>query len=89
MDYIKMLGNHRRAHLLLEATQKKLRARENLKVLSTESYRTDSRIRLDTGVHRRRIPFPFFAYPHYSQEGTNQPMTNLHTSMVLSLTAVQ
>ena len=64
---------HRRAPLLLEGTQEKFRAREILKVLSTESYRTDSRIRLGTGAYRRRVPFPFPASPHHSQEGTNQP----------------
>ena len=36
----------RRVPLLLEETQEKFRAREILKVLSTESYRADSRIRL-------------------------------------------
>ena len=66
-------SDHRRAPLLLERTQVKIRARGMLKVLSTESYRTDSRIRLGTGAYRRRIPFPSPAYPHHSQEGANQP----------------
>ena len=64
---------HRRAPLLLEGTQEKFRVREILKVLSTESYCTDSRIRLGTGAYRQQIPFPFPASPHHSQEGTNQP----------------
>ena len=57
----------------LDGTQEKFRAKEILKVLNTESYRFDSRISLGTGAYRRRIPFPFPASPHHSQEGTNQP----------------
>ena len=53
--------------------QEKFRAREILEVLSTESYRTDSRISLDTSVYRRRLPSPPPASQHHSQEGTNQP----------------
>ena len=68
-----MRWKHRKARLSLEGIQDKFRAREILKVLSTESYRTDSRIRLGTGTYRRQIPFPFPASPHHSQEGTNQP----------------
>ena len=62
--------SHRRAPLSLEGTQEKFRARKILKVLSTESYRTDIRIRLGTGAYRRRVPILFPASP---QEGTNQP----------------
>ena len=57
----------------LDGTQEKFRAKEILKVLNTESYRSDSRISLGTGAYRRRIPFPFPASPHHSQGGTNQP----------------
>ena len=69
----KVGSNHRRAPLLLEGTQEKFRAREILKVLSTESYRTDSRIRLGAVAYRRRVTFPFPVSPHDSQEGSNQP----------------
>ena len=49
---MKVRLTHRSAPLLLEGTQKKFKAREILEVLSTESYRTDSRIRLGTGAYR-------------------------------------
>ena len=71
MDY-SVGKNHKRAPLLLERTQEKIRARGMLKVLSTESYHTDSRIRLDTGAYRRQIRSPFPDSQHYSQEDTNQ-----------------
>ena len=61
------------AFITLEGTQERIKAREILKVLSTESYRTDSRITLGTGAYQRRVPFPFPASSHNSQEGTNQP----------------
>ena len=67
------LYSQKSAFISLEGAQERLRAREILKVLSMESYRTDSRIRLGTGAYRRRIPFPFPTSPHHSQEGTNQP----------------
>ena len=46
---------HRRAPLLLERSQEKIRAREMLKVLKTESYHTDSCIRLSTGAYQRYV----------------------------------
>ena len=76
-------------HLTIEGTQTRFRAREILMVSSTESYRSESRIRLGTGAYRRRVPFPVSASPHYYQEGTNSHMANLHTSMVLSLIGVR
>ena len=64
--------SHRRASLSIERTQEGFRAREMLKVQSTESYHTDSRIRLGAGAYRRQLPFPFFASPLDTQEGSNQ-----------------
>ena len=60
------------AFITLDITQEKFRAKEILKVLSTESYCTDSCIRLGTGAYRRYVAFPFPASPHFSQEGTDQ-----------------
>ena len=45
--------------ITIEGTREEFRAREILKVQSTESYRTDSRIRLGTGAYRQLVPFPF------------------------------
>ena len=63
-----MSRTHIRAPLLLEGTQEIFRAR----VRGTESYRTDSRVRLGTGAYRRYGPFPIPASPHFSQEGSYQ-----------------
>ena len=76
---------HRRAPLLLERSQEKIRAREMLKVLSTETYRTDSRIMLDTGAYRRQYPSPFPPPHTILRKAQISHMINLHTSMVLSL----
>ena len=58
--------------ITVAGTQTGFRVREILKVQSTESYRTNSRIRLATGAYQRRVPVPFPDSLHHSQEGTNK-----------------
>ena len=71
--------------ITLEWTQKGLRAREILKVQSTESYRTDTVVLgWVLAPTERRIPFPF--PPHtIHRKAQISHIANLHTSKVLSL----
>ena len=59
LKYTLWSGPKKSAFNTLEGTQEIFRVREILKVLNTESYRTDSHIRLGTCAYRRRIPVPF------------------------------
>ena len=80
------LSMHRRAPLLLEGTQEKFRAREILKVLSTESYRADTVV-LGWVLARTDGEYPSpFPPPHtILRKAQISHIANLHTSMVLSL----
>ena len=81
--FYKRFRTQKSTFITIEATQEGFRARELLKVLSTESYRTDSRIGLGATDDEYPSPFP----PPHSilRKAQISHMTNLHTSMVLSL----
>ena len=75
----------RRAPLLLERTQKNKSERNAQgNEYGIVPYQ-QCRIRLDTGVYRWGLPFPFPASHTILKKAQIRHMTNLHTSMVLSL----